>query len=79
MDNDSFKEYLEGWKVSPNLSNQNFHNKLIHSLALTHDIDVISVRSINKYYKDNKLDSRIVRENNIFWKYPLVSKDKIDK
>lgn len=79
MDNESFKSYLEGWKVSPNLSNQNFHNKLIHSLALTHDIDVISVRSINKYYKDNKLDSKIVRENNIFWKYPLVSKDKIDK
>ena len=79
MDNESFKTYLEGWKVSPNLSNQNFHNKLIHSLALTHDIDVISVRSINKHYKDKKIDSQIVREGNIFWKYPLVMRSRIDK
>ena len=54
MDNTSFKEYLSNWKVAPNLSNQNFHNKLIHSLALTHDVDVISVRSINKHYKEKK-------------------------
>lgn len=79
MDNDSFKEYLKGWKVSPNLSNQNFHNKLIHALALSHDIDVISVRSINKNYEHNKLDAKIVREGNIFWKYPQVSRNRIEK
>lgn len=79
MDNDSFKEYLKGWKVSPNLSNQNFHNKLIHALALSHDIDVISVRSINKNYEKNKLDAKIVREGNIFWKYPQVSRNRIEK
>ena len=79
MDNDSFKEYLKGWKVSPNLSNQNFHNKLIHALALSHDIDVISVRPINKNYEHNKLDAKIVREGNIFWKYPQVSRNRIEK
>ena len=79
MDNDSFKEYLSKWKVSPNLSNQNFHNKLIHSLALTHDVDVISVRSINKYYKDRKIEAQIVREGNIFWKYPFVSRNRVSK
>ena len=79
MDNNSFKDYLEGWKVSPNLSNQNFHNKLIRSLAMSHDIDVISVRAINKYYKYKKLDAKIIREGNIFWKYPLVTRNRIDK
>ncbi len=79
MDNSSFKEYLSKWKVSPNLSNQNFHNKLIHSLALSYDVDVISVRSINKYYKDKKIEAQIVREANIFWKYPFVSRNRISK
>lgn len=79
MDNNSFKEYLSNWKVAPNLSNQNFHNKLIHSLALTHDVDVISVRSINKYYKEKKINAQIVREGNIFWKYPLVTRNRISK
>lgn len=79
MDNNSFKEYLEGWKVSPNLSNQNFHNKLIRSLSLSHDIDVISVRAINKNYNHSKLDAKIVKEGNIFWKYPLVMRSRIDK
>ena len=79
MDNDSFKEYLEGWSVSPNLSNQNFHNKLIRSLALSHDIDVISVRAINRRYKYKKLEAKIIREGNIFWKYPLVTRNRISK
>lgn len=79
MDNESFKEYLKRWKVSPNLSNQNFHNKLIRSLVLTHDIDVISVRSINKNFEKSVLKAKIVREGNIFWKYPLVKRSRIDK
>ena len=79
LDNNSFEEYLSNWSVSPNLSNQNFHNKLIRSLALSHDIDVISVRSINKHFKLSKLPAKIVRENNIFWKYPLVTRGRISK
>ena len=79
MDNNSFKEYLENWKVAPNLSNQNFHNKLIRSLALTHDVDVISVRSINKLFKYKKLEAKIVKEGNIYWKYPQVSRSRLDK
>ena len=79
MDNKSFKEYLEGWSVSPNLSNQNFHNKLIRSLSIKHDIDVISVRAINRHYKKKQLEAKIVREGNIYWKYPLVKRSRIDK
>lgn len=79
MDNDSFKESLSKWSVSPNLSNQNFHNKLIRALAISHDIDVMSIRPINRFYKDRILDAKIVRENNIFWKYPLVKRSRLDK
>ncbi len=79
MDNNSFKDYLLKWSVSPNLSNQNFHNKLIRSLALSHDIDVISVRSINRHFKDKKLEAKIVKEGNIYWKYPQVSRSKVEK
>ena len=79
MDEESFKDYLKDWKVSPNLSNQNFHNKLIHSLALSHDIDVISVRSINKNFKHKTLEAKIVKEDNIFWKYTYVSANRIKK
>lgn len=79
MDNGSFKDYLEGWKVSPNLSNQNFHNKLIRALSLSHDVDVVSVRAINKNYSHKKLEAKIIKEGNVFWKYPLVKRSRIDK
>lgn len=79
MDEKSFEDYLKDWRVSPNLSNQNFHNKLIHSLALSHDIDVISIRSINKNFKHKSLEAKIVREDNIFWKYTYVTTNKIKK
>ena len=79
MDNKSFKDYLADWKVAPNLSNQNFHNKLIHSLALTYDVDVISVRSINRHFKHMTLPALIIKEENIYWKYIEVSKSRLDK
>ena len=79
MDNNSFKNYLKDWSVSPNLSNQNFHNKLIRSLALSNDVDVICNRSINKYFKAKKLGPYIVKEGNIYWKYIYTSRNKIAK
>ena len=80
LDNEEFKKYLSYWKVSPNLSNQNFHNKLIHALALSYDVDVISVRSINHYFKKQRLAAKINKENSkIYWKYIEVRRNKIDK
>ena len=79
MDNDSFKEYLKGWSISPNLSNQNFHNKLIHAFALSYDVDVICNRSINKYFKEKKLGAYIVKEGNIYWKYLYTTRNKVAK
>ncbi len=74
-----FKDYLKNWTVSPNLSNQNFHNKLIRALATCFDVDVISVRSINKNFSLTGLNKLEVKENNIIWKYPQVNVSRIKK
>ena len=79
LDNESFKNYLKDWKVSPNLSNQNFHNKIIRSLALTNKVDVISIRAINKYFNCLALRKLIIKENNVTWRYPFVSISKVAK
>lgn len=75
----SYQDYLSNWKVSPNTSNQNFHNKLIRALALGHKVEVISVRPINFNYSFNKLDSSEVQEDNINWHYIKVTRSKVDK
>lgn len=79
MDQESFKDYLSKWSISPNLSNQNFHNKLIHALSLSFDVDVVSVRAINKNYAVSKLEKSQKEENNIKWLYPEVSASRVAK
>ena len=74
-----FTEYLKGWSISPNLSNQNFHNKLIRAIATKNKVEVISVRPINKFYKDKSLSQLESNELNISWKYPKVSRSKLGK
>ena len=79
LDNESFKEYLKDWKVSPNLSNQNFHNKLIRALALTNKVEVFSVRAINRNFNCLSLRKLVIEEGNITWRYPYVSISKVGK
>lgn len=79
QDKDSFKSSLPLWKVSPNLSNQNFHNKLIRAISLNHDVDVISVRPINKNYAHRVLSASNKKEGRINWRYIKVSSSRIDK
>ena len=61
------------------LSNQNFHNKLIRALSLTHEIEVISVRPINQNFKLNELPFEVVNDDKITWKYIREKNSKIDK
>lgn len=75
----TFKEYLSNWRVSPNLSNQNFHNKLIKAVSSQDKVEVISIRPINKNYVSNKLPQLVENEYNISWRYPKVSTNKISK
>lgn len=76
---DTFKEYLSEWKVSPNLSNQNFHAKMIKAISLYDHVEVISVRPINKNYARKSLPRLETSEVNIDWKYPKVSVSRIAK
>lgn len=79
LSNEDYKEYLSFWNVSPNLSNQNFHNKFIRSLAISHHVEVISTRPINSNYKLKTLHSASKIEKNITWNYIKVSSNRIDK
>lgn len=79
LDQNSFKEYLKHWSVSPNLSNQNFHHKLIKALSLSFDVEVISIRAINSNYRESTLLKAEYKEHNIFWKYPKVTTSKVGK
>ena len=79
LDQSSFKDYLSMWKVSPNLSNQNFHNKLIRAIALYNEVEVISIRAINSNFEKSKLKRSEFKENNITWKYPKVTTSRVGK
>ena len=74
-----FVEYLKKWSVSPNLSNQNFHNKVIKAISLFDKVDVVSIRPINKNFASNKLPQLVEDEFNISWRYPKVSTNKLSK
>ena len=79
MNNEDYKEYLSLWSVPPNLSNQNFHNKFIRSLAISQQVEAISVRPINSNFKAKTLHCASKLENNITWNYIKVSSYKVDK
>jgi len=79
QDSKSFKSNLKNYGITPNLSNQNFHNKLVRSFGLTHNVDVISIRPINKSYKFNSLEASEYQENNINWHYIKCVKSRVDK
>ena len=79
QDKEEFASSLLKWKVSPNLSNQNFHNKFIRALSLDHNVEVISVRPINSNYQDKEMPSLIKEEGNISWRYVKVKQGRLDK
>lgn len=58
------------WKSSLNPSNQNFHNKMIRSLALTNNVEVISVRPFSRRNCTvKKLEASTREDGNIVWNY----------
>lgn len=74
-----FKNNLSNWRVAPNMSNQNFHNKLIRSIGKTHNVEVISLRPINDNYKDSILKYQKIKNDRVTWHHIKVKKSKIDK
>ena len=74
---DDFAGYAKHWKISLNPSNQNFHNKIIRSLAITEKVEVFSCRPYS--YKScliKKLNAHIKEDKNITWNYLSVTKRK---
>lgn len=74
-----FVDYLKKWRVSPNLSNQNFHNKLIKAISQYDKVDVISIRPLNSNFELKKLPQLVEDEFNISWRYPKVSTSRVAK
>jgi len=65
-----YVSFASAWDTSLNTSIQNLHNRLIRSLALTHEVTVISARPFSKKYcKLKKLEASTKQEGKITWHY----------
>ena len=72
-----FVEFSKAWSVSLNPSNQNFHNKVVRSLAASNVVDVLSIRPFSK--KNCKLRHLSAEEKeagNIRYHYLRIVRDK---
>lgn len=65
-----YRTFMTYWKIPLNSSNQNFHNKLIRSLAIKNQVEVISIRpySVSKT-RVTSLKQETKIDGNITWHY----------
>lgn len=78
IERDDYKELAKLWKISLNPSNQNFHNKVIRSLALSNEVEVVSVRPFSPRHCTKKvLEAEDKEEGNIHWHYIRMKGGKI--
>ena len=74
---EDYNSFQENWTSSLNISIQNLHNRLIRSLAITHEVEVISIRPFSrKYCKLKKLTPSITQEGKITWHYLGIKRSK---
>ena len=70
--------FCRSWTLSLNTTIQRLHNRLIRSLALTHEVDVISVRPFSKKHCDLKrLRASTTQEGKITWHYLEIKRNRI--
>lgn len=75
-----YHEYTKLWTKAPNPSNQNFHNKLIRSLAINNELQVISIRPFSKRFCYlRSLKKATCEEKNITWNYLTIKRNKFSK
>jgi glycosyltransferase involved in cell wall biosynthesis len=75
---EDYISFSKNWNTSLNTSIQNLHNRLIRSLALTHEVEVISIRPFSKKYcKLRGLPSALTNEGKITWHYLEIKRHKI--
>lgn len=70
--------FCRSWTLSLNTTIQRLHNRLIRALALTHEVDVISVRPFSKKHCDLKrLRASTTQEGKITWHYLEIKRNRI--
>lgn len=75
---EDYISFTKNWNSTLNTSIQNLHNRLIRSLAITHEVDVISVRPFSKKYCNlRKLPSGTTQEGKITWHYLEIKRNKV--
>lgn len=77
---DDYRDFMKIWSKAPNPSNQNFHNKLIRSLAINHEVEVISIRPFSKKFCNVRyLKKDFNEDQNIYWHYLTIKRGKFSK
>ena len=72
---EDYNAFLQNWNASLNTTIQNLHNRLIRSLALTHEVEVISARPFSrKFCKLKMLTSSTTQEGKIIWHYLQIKR-----
>ena len=75
---EDYISFSKNWNTSLNTSIQNLHNRLIRSLALTHEVEVISIRPFSKKYCLLRgLPSALTNEGKITWHYLEIKRNKL--
>ena len=76
---EDYAVFSSAWE-SLNTSIQNLHNRLIRALALTHEVEVISIRPFSrKYCKLKKLEAESKNEGKITWHYVGIKRLKLSR
>ena len=80
QEKEDYISFSSSWKSTLNTSIQNLHNRLIRSLAMTHEVDVISIRPFSrKYCKLNMLNASVKQEGRITWHYVKINRLKLSR
>ena len=75
---EDYVSFSKMWDSSLNASIQNLHNRFIRSLALTHEVEVFSMRPFSRRYcKLKKLDVETKQEGKITWHYLEIKRNKL--
>ena len=77
---EDYVSFSSAWDSSLNTSIQNLHNRLIRSLGLTHEVEVISIRPFSRKYCHLKmLEAETKQEGKITWHYLQIKRSKLSR
>ena len=77
---EDYVSFSSAWNSSLNTSIQNLHNRLIRAIALTHEVDVISIRPFSrKNCNLKKLEAETRQEGKVTWHYIGIKRLKLPR